>query len=420
MKPVDMHRYPQKFKIETREEAERNLGDVVMNKKQSYFMQTDLIFIFTLFVCVSLLAIFNAQQLEQYEDENFVLKQIVWFIAGVCIVAAIQFLDLEQLYKASVYIYGVSILALIILYISPESIADPVNGAKSWFNFLPGFSIQPAEFTKITTILYMSAVISRHKAKYVSGDLKSDTMLLLKLILITIVPVFLILIQPDFGTSMVYLFILGMMIIISGISWKMIMGLVVLISAFGASVLGLIVKFPDMARELAGSRAYQIDRIMTWFDPSQSSEGASFHFDRALMSLGSGQLFGKGMSGVEVYYPEAQTDFIFSVIGESFGFIGSALVIFLYFILLYKLVTLGLSIYKHSPFGAYFCFGFLSLLLVHVFQNIGMTLGVMPITGIPLLLISYGGSSVLSTMLGLGVVYRVAVEYTIQNDYLFK
>ncbi|NAO99426.1 rod shape-determining protein RodA, partial [Halomonas sp. MG34] len=103
-----------------------------------------------------------------------------------------------------------------------------------------------------------------------------------------------------------------------------------------------------------------------------------------------------------------------------FGFIGSALVIFLYFMLLYKLVTLGLSMFKHSPFGSYVCFGFMSILLAHVFQNVGMNLGIMPITGIPLLLISYGGSSVLSTMIGLGLVYRVAVEHSIQNDYLFK
>jgi rod shape determining protein RodA len=126
------------------------------------------------------------------------------------------------------------------------------------------------------------------------------------------------------------------------------------------------------------------------------------------------------MGGVEVYYPEAQTDFIFSVIGETFGFIGGAIVILLYFLLLYKLVTLGLNMYQYMPFASYFCFGFLSLILIHVFQNIGMTIGVMPVTGIPLPLISYGGSSVMATMLGMGVVYRIAVEYTIQNDYLFK
>ncbi len=382
-------------------------------------MQTDIITLFILFVCVSLLSVYNAQQLEQYEGENFVLKQIVWFTIGACIVAAIQFLDLEQLQKASIYIYGISIFVLILLLISPDSIARTINGAKSWFT-LPGLSLQPAEFTKITTILFLSAVISKHKTKYEVSSLKSDTFLLAKILLFTGIPVGLILLQPDFGTAMVYLFISGMLIILSGINWKIILSLIVIISSAGAAIIGFIIKFPVLAQELIGIKPYQVDRILTWFDPSQQSSDATFHFDRAYMALGSGQLFGKGMGSLEVNYPEAHTDFIFSVIGESFGFIGSAIVIFLYFMLLYKLVTLGLSIYKHSSFGTFFCYGFLSLLLIHVFQNIGMTLGIMPITGIPLLLVSYGGSSVMSTMLGLGVIYRVAVEYSIQNDYLFK
>ena len=390
-----------------------------MNKKQSYYMQTDLIFLFTLFVCVSLLSIYNAQQLEQYEGENFVLKQIVWFTIGACIVAAIQFLDLEQLQKASIYIYGISIFVLIVLLISPDSIARTINGAKSWFT-LPGLSLQPAEFTKVTTILFLSAVISKHKTKYEVSSIKSDTFLLAKILLFTGIPVGLIMLQPDFGTAMVYLFISGMLIILSGINWRIILSLIVIISSAGAAIIGFIIKFPVLAQELIGIKQYQVNRILTWFDPTQQSSDATFHFDRAYMALGSGQLFGKGMGSLEVNYPEAHTDFIFSVIGESVGFIGSAIVIFLYFMLLYKLVTLGLSIYKHSPFGTFFCYGFLSLLLVHVFQNIGMTLGIMPITGIPLLLVSYGGSSVMSTMLGLGVIYRVAVEYSIQNDYLFK
>lgn len=391
-----------------------------MSKKQSYYIQSDIIFLFILFVCVSLLSIYNAQQLEQYDGYNFVLRQVIWFTVGACIVAAMQFLDLEQLYKASAIIYGTGVLVLVALLFAPESIADPVNGAKSWFQ-IPGlFSLQPAEFTKITTILFLAATMSKHKEKYVINTLKTDTLLLLKILLITAVPVFLILQQPDFGTSMVYLFIAGMLIILSGISWKIISSLIVLISAIGAAALGFVVKFTDLAKELLGKQAYQVDRIMTWFEPSQPSSDASWHFDQAYMALGSGQLFGKGMDALQVSFPEAHTDFIFSVIGESFGFIGSALVIFLYFLFLYKLVTIGLNIHKHSPFGAYLCFGYLSLLLVHAFQNIGMTLGIMPVTGIPLLFISYGGSSILSTMIGFGLVYRVAVEHSIQSDYLFK
>lgn len=225
--------------------------------------------------------------------------------------------------------------------------------------------------------------------------------------------------QPDFGTAMVYLFIVGIIIILSGIDWKIITTLIVGSLAIIAAVFTLVVQFPGLAHEV-GIEPYQVDRIMTWFDRTQPSSDATWHFDRAHMALGSGSLFGKGLDSLEVPYPEAHTDFVFSVIGESFGFIGSAFVIFLYFMLLYKLVTLGLNTFRDSPFGAYICFGFFSLLLVHVFQNIGMTIGIMPVTGIPLLLISYGGSSVLSTMLGLGIVYRVAVEHTIQSDYLFK
>ncbi len=394
-----------------------------MSKRQSYYVQSDLLILLILFFSTSLIAIYSAQQLEQYGGKNFVFMQIVFFTAGVLIGAAIQFLDMEQLYKASIYIYIAGILLLILLYISPTFIAKPVNGAKSWFNGIPGlpFSIQPAEFVKLSTILYLSVTISKHKEKYEKSNLKSDFLLLFKLAVLTAIPVGLIMLQPDFGTAMVYLFILGMMIIFSGISWKIIMTLVVSIGTLLGSMLVFIIKFADLAKKIVGpANTYQIDRILTWFDPSQSSDEANWHFDRAYMGLGSGQLSGKGIGGVEVYYPEAQTDFIYSVIGETFGFIGGAFVILLFFLLLYKLVSLGLNIYKFVPFASYFCFGFLSLILVHVFQNIGMTIGIMPVTGIPLPLISYGGSSVLSIMLGYSIIYRIAVELSIQNDYLFK
>lgn len=166
-----------------------------MSKKQSFYIQNDLITLFILFVSVSLLAVYNAQQLEQY-DENFVLKQIVWFTIGICIIAAIQYFDLDQLYKASIFIYLTGLLVLAILLVSPESIAKPVNGAKSWFT-LPGLSLQPGEFAKMTTVLYTAAVISKHKEKYAASNLKSDFLLLFKILGLTALPVMLIMLQPD-------------------------------------------------------------------------------------------------------------------------------------------------------------------------------------------------------------------------------
>lgn len=369
-------------------------------------------------MCVSLIAIYNAQQLEQYIGENFVLKQIIWFTVGILIVAAFQYFDLDQLYKVSVYAYIFGVLILIALFLSPDSIGATVNGAKRGFS-LPGFSLQPSEFTKITTLIYLSAIISKHKEKFKVSSLKSDGILLLKIGAITALPVLFILQQPDLGTSIVFAFIAGVLVILSGIDWKLIVALILGIVVIGAAGIGLVLKFPDAA-ETIGIKAYQAERVVTWFDPTQQTSDDTFQVDRSKLAVGSGQLMGKGMSSLQVKLPEAHTDFIFSVIGESFGFVGSAAVIFVYFLLLYKLVTLGLKIFQYSAFGSYICFGFMSLLLIHAFQNIGMTVGIMPITGIPLLLISYGGSSVLSTMIGIAVVYRVAVEYSIQNDYLFK
>lgn len=392
-----------------------------MSKKQSHYIQTDLIILLILFICVSLIAIYNAQQLEQYKGENFVLKQTVWFSASIFMLAAIQFVDLDQLYKASAFIYAFGVLLLIILYVSPATIAPRINDAKSWFSFedygLP-LSLQPSEFTKIGLIVYLAALVSKHKEKFKQSSLKTDTLLLLKIGVVTLIPILFILTEPDLGTSLVIFFIGTMIVILSGIDWKIIASLVAIGSAFTAGVVALIVNFPDFSREVIGIKPHQINRVLTWFDPTAVSD--TFHIDRSMLAVGSGQLFGKGLSSLQVLLPEAHTDFIFSVIGESFGFLGSAIVILLYFLLLYKLVTLGLQIYKFNEFGAYICFGYMSLILIHTFQNIGMTIGLMPITGIPLLLISYGGSSILSTMIGFALIYRIAVEHSIQNDYLFK
>lgn len=390
-----------------------------MNKKQSHYIQTDLIVILILFITVSLVAIFNAQQLEQYAGQNFVFKQALWFLVSIIIVAAIQFFDLDQLYKASVFIYAFGVLILIVLKLSPESVAKTINGAKSWFTGIPGLSLQPSEFTKIALILFLAAIISHHKEKHENSTIKSDILLLLKIVAATSLPFMFTFIQPDLGSSLVYVFIAGVLVLLSGIDWKILATLVIGGAIIAVGSVAIIVTFPEMSQTLLGIKPYQINRVLIWFDPTQIGND-TFHIDRSMLSLGSGQLFGKGMSSIQVRLPEAHTDFIFSIIGESFGFMGTAAVVLLYFMFFYKLVRLGLKATKYSVFGGYISFGFMSLLLIHTFQNIGMTIGIMPITGIPLLLISYGGSSILSTMIGFGLVYRVAVEYSIQGDYLFK
>ncbi|MFZ3577927.1 FtsW/RodA/SpoVE family cell cycle protein [Virgibacillus sp. DJP39] len=389
-----------------------------MEKENSGGLQYDLIIIFLLFMTASLTALYNMQEFSA-EADNFMIKQLVWYTAGAVFIILIRLLDLNQLYMISFYAYIFGVVVLAFLLVAPESISNEVYGAKSWFA-LPGMTLQPSEFTKITTIMGMAAAISKHKEKYSNKDFKSDFILLVKLIVIVALPVFLIMLQPDFGTSMVYLVIVGFMILLSGINWKLIFILVTSTALLGAGALALIVKYPDLSEDILHIDPYQINRIETWFEPSGEVDDESYQVEKSFTAVGSGQLFGKGIGKLQVFIPEAQTDFIFSIIAESFGFVGSSLVIFLYFFLIYKLVSIGLKIYGTSVFGAMFCFGYMAMIAVHTFQNIGMTIGIMPITGIPLLLISYGGSSVLATLIGFGIIYRISEEITNSKGYIFN
>ncbi|MCT2535259.1 FtsW/RodA/SpoVE family cell cycle protein [Aquibacillus koreensis] len=389
---------------------------------EKIYVRYDLIGLLLLFMLISLISIYNAEQLEQYEGQNFMLKQAVWFGLGLTILIFVQFFDLETIYKLSLACYLVGILLLIVLHFSPSTIAPAINTAKSWFKF-GGVSFQPSEVTKITTILYLAAIISKHKAKFESTTVTTDFFLLGKLILVGIIPIAFIMMQPDFGTSMVLLSIVIALIFLSGIRWSIILSISLTVAIFIGITVLLVFRYPDIAQSTLNLENYQMDRLETWLglsEDSSNSENKTYHFQKSLLAVSSGQLMGKGIHNLEVYIPEAQTDFIFSIIGESFGFLGCSFVLILYFCLIYRLVTLGLKIYHTNYFGAYLCFGYLFLIFIHTFQNIGMTIGIMPITGIPLLLISYGGSSVLASMIGYALIYKVSCEYQKQEMYLFK
>lgn len=393
-----------------------------MAKKQSPYIQVDLIVLLILFIVVSLVSIYNAQQLGQYSENNFVTQQIFWFIIGITIIIATQFFDLDQLFRFSFLIYLATVLLLLLLFLAkPFDFVPEINGAQSWFRFKSiGLTLQPSELTKIGLIVYLAAIVAKHKERYRDHTSQTDLRLLGKIALVAIPPMALTLGQPDLGTTLVFAFITGVVIILSGINWKVIGALILSVALIGAFAVIVVFKLPAFAEDVLHIKPYQMKRVLTWFDPSEQTSNDTFHIDRSMQALGSGQMTGKGINGLQVHLPEAHTDFIFSVIGESFGFMGSAFVILLFFLLLYKLLTLGVQISKHSQFGAFICFGYMSLILMHTFQNIGMTVGIMPITGIPLLLLSYGGSSVLCSLLGYALIYRVGVEQSIQSEYLFK
>jgi rod shape determining protein RodA len=383
------------------------------NSNTTSKLDYSLVFILILLFLASCFAIYSAQASGQYK-ENFLIKQIVWYVVGAGIITMVMTLDSDQLKKLTWYAYGFGIVLLAFLIVAPASIAPVINGAKNWF-VLPGIgSIQPSEFVKIFLILALARVIDQHNLKNPIKTLQTDFWLLIKMGIVTMVPLGLI-IKQDLGTSLVFLAILIGMIFISGISWK----LLVPIFSVGILLVGTIFYFvlwsPNVLEKYLGVGEYQLRRIYSWLDPYSYEGTDAYQLTKSLLAIGSGQTGGKGFGNREVYLPESQTDFIFSVVGEEYGFIGSSVLISLFFLLIYHVTKVGME--TKNSFYTYICVGVISMITFHVFQNIGMTIGVLPITGIPLPFISYGGSALMGNMMGLGLIFSIRYHY---KKYMFS
>ncbi|MFO1445247.1 rod shape-determining protein RodA [Bacillus sp. Bva_UNVM-123] len=373
-----------------------------------------LVLILLLLFLVSCISIYSAQTTGQYK-ENFLLKQIVWYGVGAGIIAAVITLDSEQLKKISWYAYGCGLFLLGFLIVAPSSIAPVINGAKAWYR-VPGMgSLQPAELVKVFIILVLAKVIDDHHQKNINKTMKTDFYLLMKIGLFTMIPLLLVMQQPDLGTGLVFIAIMLGMIFISGITWK----LLAPIFGSGAFIVSIIFYFvlwqPDILEKYLGVKPYQFDRIYSWLDPYNYQSSTGFQLTRSLLAIGSGETSGKGYGTREVYLPESHTDFIFSIVGEEFGFIGASVLVSLFFLLIYHITKVGMD--TKNNFYTYICVGVISMITFHVFQNIGMTIGLLPITGIPLPFISYGGSSLLGNMLAISLIFSIRYHH---RKYMFS
>ncbi|GLB59747.1 rod shape-determining protein RodA [Cytobacillus sp. NCCP-133] len=373
-----------------------------------------LVLILMLLFLVSAISIYSAQTTGQY-TENFLLKQIVWYCVGTVIIAAVITLDSDQLKKISWYVYSLGILLLGFLIVAPSSIAPVINGAKAWYK-VPGMgSLQPAELVKVFIILVLAKTIDEHHQKNVIKTVQTDLWLLIKLVGLTIVPLLLVMQQPDLGTSLVFLAIMLGMIFISGISWKLLAPIFGIGAAFAGTILYFVLWHPDILEKYLGVKEYQFARIYSWIDPYNYQSSTGFQLTRSLLAIGSGETSGKGYGTREVYLPESHTDFIFSIVGEEFGFVGASIVVSLFFLLIYHITKIGME--TKNNFYTYICVGVISMVTFHVFQNIGMTIGLLPITGIPLPFISYGGSSLMGNMLAMGLIFSIRYHY---KKYMFS
>lgn len=387
-------------------------------QSHSFWKRIDwtLVAILFVFFCVSLLAISSAQT-TSYTGQNFIPRQIIYYGIAAFIVIVVMYLDMEQYKKIVWYLYGFGILLLVVLIFMPEGkgqIGQIVNGAKSWYH-TPIGNIQPSEFMKTFYILACAKAIAIHNERHVLRTIQTDSLLLGKILAVLIVPFLLIMEQPDLGSSLVFLAITVALIIVSGISWVIVVSILAVGTTIGAVVMWMALYMQDFLRDTFGIETYKLARIYSWLDPQSYSSNEGYQLLSSMSSIGSGEIFGKGFHNREVYVVENHTDFIFTVIGEEWGFVGGSFVILLYFVLIYHLTKITLLL--KDSFCTYVCTGIIAMIAFHVLENIGMTIQLLPITGIPLPFISYGGSSLMGSALALGLVFSMKFHH---RDYMFS
>jgi rod shape determining protein RodA len=326
-------------------------------------------------------------------DPQYYLKRhVINIFIGILLAWGTTVIDYRMLRAYTPIVWGLGVIGLTAVLI--PGLGSEVNGAQAWIPLPGGFQIQPAELSKISIIVGMSMLLSEYRHENDEPTNRD----VIQALLIAAIPVGLILLQPDMGTVFIISISVVAMIGASGapIRWVVGLLLVALLGGFGATKLGVI-------------NDYQVKRLQSFVDPNADSQGAGYQLRQARITVGSGGFFGTGLfDGPQTsgrFVPEQQTDFIFTVAGEQLGFLGSGFILLLYLTILMR----AFSIARRSTdaFGRLVCVGVLSWFAFQTFENIGMTLGLMPMTGVPLPFLSYGGSSMFANLIGFGLLQNV-------------
>lgn len=320
-------------------------------------------------------------------------RQMIFVAAGVIVYLIISNIDYRELKNLIPIISVVVLLGLLAVFFF-----EPINGARRWIP-LGFFNLQPAEFAKVMVILLLAALLSPSNRDEV-GKRQLSWTTMFRAILIVAVPAALVFYEPDLGTTLVFGFILFVMLFVAGSTWRQ------MLSLAGAATLGVV-----LTLQRGWLENYQMDRIEVLFRPDEvDPTGIGYTMLQSRRAIGSGQLFGRGLfaEGTQTsfeYVPEQETDFIFTAVAEQLGFVGGILVIAAYAVIVWRLLVVAAN--ARDRFGALIATGLAAMMVFHVFVNIGMTVGIMPVTGIPLPFLSAGGSFYLAMTLSLGIANSV-------------
>ena len=355
-----------------------------------------LVFCLFIFFIISIMSIYSASMYLSKSLGNLVIKQSLWYIVGIVFIFIIMKFKIKIIYDYAWYIYLIHLVLLAgLLLIGPV-----INGSRCWYVINGVGSFQPSEFMKISLILILSKMIDSYKNNYKDLSILDEFKLICLILLIVLLPSVLTFLEPDTGAVLIYLIITFFTLFVSGIRMRWFVLLFIFIALFLSVFLSIYFFYGDLFIKLFGSNFfYRIDRIINW------QSGSGMQLTNSLSAIGSSGLMGHGFNHTPIYFPEAGTDFIFSVFVSNFGFIGS--MILLVILLFFDLRLIYISRSNINSIDKYVMIGVISILLYQQIQNISMTIGLLPITGITLPFISYGGSSLIAYMILLGLVFNI-------------
>ncbi len=352
-----------------------------------------------MFAIISIMTIGSAQKLLPDSMNYLMSKQIIWYIVGFILLLVIVIKGHNIILKNAWFLYIIGVILLILLLF----FGTTINEAKCWFT-IPGIgTFQPSEFMKIILIIVNAKMITDFNENYENPTISQEFFFLLKVMFVVLIPSILTFLQPDTGVVLIYIIITIVMLFIGGIRYRWFFLLFLIVGIIIGTILIIYFSNKDLFIKLFGSSFFlRVDRLLDW------SNKSGYQLENGLTAISSGGFTGYGLYNTPIYFPEPQTDFIFAVYASNFGFVGSSILLILILIFDLKIIAIANNSKKNT--SKYILAGIIGMLLYQQLQNIGMTFGLIPITGITLPFISYGGSSLLSYMIMMGIVLSITVE----------
>ncbi len=370
-----------------------------MKKISKYKIDKSILLPLILFIIISIVTLYGTDSIIPNYMGNLPLKQLIWYAIGFVLAYLVMTVGNTFIYRISWFLYGAGIISLIGLFF----FGTTINDATCWYEIEGIGTIQPSEFMKVILIITNATMIAKFNENFPNPTIREEFYFLIKIVGVVFIPSLLTFLQPDTGNVLIYLLITIVMLFVSGIRYRWFALLFGIIGILVAFIVIIYFISQDLFVNIFGTSFFlRIDRLLDW------SNQSGFQLENSLSAIGSAGLFGHGWDTNPIYFPEAQTDFIFAAFASHFGFIGCVLLLCL--IAFFDIRLIMLAIKTNSLTNKYILAGVIGMLIYQQVQNIGMTFGLMPITGITLPFISYGGSSLLSYMLAIGIVFNISNE----------